>query len=198
LPTPDGSKPALRGAIAVVLRREKYITSKPKKNKRARINNNNNKMERQRETIIQNVHCFINTIERERGKREREEREERVLLYEKFLIEKKKKKRKNLIETLSTHEWTALKRSQSTSRRLTLRNLLHSLTSKKHKKTWLLNQLKCASSKRPAPANTRYEFMHRLLSFLYSYSSLSRKRARAPLRLDKCSLSLSRRLFDHL
>jgi hypothetical protein len=78
---------------------------------------------------------------------------------------------------------------------------LTTLTSKKHKKTWLLNQLKCASSKRPAPANTRCEFMHRLLSFFLSAClslSLSRKRTRAPMRLDKCSLSLSRRLFDHL
>jgi hypothetical protein len=192
LPTPDGSKPALRGAIAVVLRREKYITSKPKKNKRARINNNNNnKMERQRE-----MYTVLLILSRER-EREGRKRRKSFIREVKFLIEKKK--RKNLIETLSTHEWTALKRSQSTSRRLTLRNLLPSHTSKKHKKTWLLNQLKCASSKRPAPANTRYEFMHRLLSFLYSYSSLSLEKESASCRcvwINVPFLSLSRRLFS--
>jgi hypothetical protein len=58
-------------------------------------------MERQRETIIQNVHCFINTIERGRERereREREmkrEREERVLYTRKKFFNRKEKE-KNL------------------------------------------------------------------------------------------------------
>ena len=51
-------------------------------------------MERQRETIIQNVHCFINTIERER-ERKREKKE--FYARKKFLIEEKKEiTKKNL------------------------------------------------------------------------------------------------------
>lgn len=47
-------------------------------------------MERQRETIIQNVHCFINTIERER-ERKREKKE--FYTRKKFLIEEKEQKK---------------------------------------------------------------------------------------------------------
>ena len=51
-------------------------------------------MVRQRETIIQNVHCFINTIERgrERKRESRRERRKSFIYEKKFLIEKKKKK----------------------------------------------------------------------------------------------------------
>ena len=145
-------------------------------------------MQRQRETIIQNVHCFINIIEREREREKREKREKKEFyIKRKFLKIEKKKKTKKIVpkkirasKTLKPQTlMDGSKALPKHRRRLTLRNLLHLHTSKTQKKTWLLNQLKCASSKRPAPANTRYAFIHRLLSFLFVFLSLEKENASA-------------------
>ena len=96
-------------------------------------------MRRQRETIIQNVHCFINIIEREREREKREKREKKEFyIKRKFLKIEKKKKTKKIVpkkirasKTLKPQTlMDGSKALPKHRRRLTLRNLLHLHTSK--------------------------------------------------------------------